>query len=155
MELNTPFRYLTPGGYIELQDVNFPSVCIDPAKTSESHFVRYTSSALQGSHRIGLDLQAPENWPKLLESAGFVDINVQWVNWPIGPWAKGDKQKLMGRLALEDFTAAIGATAKIFLALGWSAEETQELLHAATNELIEQKVLLYQRICFCYARKPE
>jgi hypothetical protein len=149
-----PFRHLNPGGYLELQDVHFPSVCIEPNKTSDSKFVESSTYMIEAGQRIGLDFQAPSKWSELLEEAGFVDINFKWVNWPIGPWAKGDKYKFMGRLTIEDFLGAIDVTIPIFKALGWSTEKTQALINAASDELEEQNVLLYQRVCFCYARKP-
>jgi hypothetical protein len=149
------YRHLNPGGYLELQDVHFPSVCFDESKTSVSKFIESTTSMIAAGQRIGLDFQAPIKWPKLLEAAGFVDIHVKWVNWPVGPWAKGDKYKLMGRLVLEDFAGAINVTVPMFKALGWTTEKAQALTDAAGSELREQKVLFYQRVCFCYGKKPD
>ena len=135
--------------------MNFPSVSIEPSATSESKFVEYTNSVVQATQRIGLDFQATNKWPELLEAAAFVDINVKWVNWPIGPWAKGDKYKLIGQLTFEDFAGAMEVTIPMFRALGWSTEKAQALIEVAREEITEQKIHLYQRVCFCYARKPE
>jgi hypothetical protein len=110
---------------------------------------------LEACQRFSLDFQATEKWCKLLEEAGFVDINIKWVNWPLGPWAKGDKQKLVGRLALEDFVGVISATTPMLEALGWSTEKAQATLDEVCAEMKGQSLLLYQRVCFCYARKPE
>jgi hypothetical protein len=109
----------------------------------------------EAGQRIGLDFQAPNKWPELLEAAGFVDITIKWVHWPLGPWAKADKYKLIGRLAYEDFTGALDIVLPMFKGLGWSTEKSQVVADAARNELKEQKTNLYQKICFCYARKPD
>jgi hypothetical protein len=110
---------------------------------------------MEAARRIGRDFQAPTKWSQLLEEAGFVDIDIKWVNWPIGSWAKGDKNKLMGRLTFENFYAGTYVTVPLFSALGWSPEKTRAVLEAARVEMMEQRVLLYQRVGFCYARKPE
>ncbi len=43
----------------------------------------------------------------------------------------------------------------MFMALGWSSEKANAVLDAASDELKEQKLLMNERVCFCYARKPE
>jgi hypothetical protein len=105
---------------------------------------------------MGLDIQAPLKWHEQLQAAGFVDIHLRWFNWPIGPWAKHKKNKVIGQLAFIDFYENLDSGFTFLQsALGWSREEVQVLIEEARNELKEQKVHSYLRICFCYARKPE
>ena len=111
---------------------------------------------MEAGQQIGLDFQAPLKWQEQLQAAGFVDIYLRWFNWPIGPWAKHKKNKVIGQFAFLDFYEGIGVGVT-FLSniLGWSKEDVQVMIEKARNEMKEQKVHLYLRVCFCYARKPE
>jgi hypothetical protein len=104
---------------------------------------------------VGLDLKAPSNFHKLLEDAGFVDVHTKWVNWPIGPWAKGDKYKAIGEMVLEDFTGAMELTVPLYKAIGWSEEKALGLVREAVKEMKDQKLLMYQPVCFAFGKKPE
>jgi hypothetical protein len=153
--LLTRSRNLKPGGYLELQDVAFPSSAIDPTKTEESKSIAAFNSLCESSGIIGLDLRAPNKFHELLEAGGFVDVHTKWVNWPIGPWAKGDKNKALGELVLEDFTGAMEMTLPFYKAVGCNEDEALVLIREAVKEMKDQKVLLYQRVCFAYGKKPE
>jgi hypothetical protein len=149
-------RHLKPGGYVEFQDVYFPSVCNDPAKTDESIFIKYNHDLIEGTRRVGLDFQATLKWKEQLEAAGFVDVHSRWVNWPVGPWAKHRKNKIIGKFTHADFTSGLDMTRPIFQGvLGKSKEEVDSLFADVRKELDEQKIHLFQKVCFCYGRKPE
>jgi hypothetical protein len=149
------FSNLNPGGYLELQDVAFPTYTVHPTKTNESKSVVSSNDLYESGKVMGLDFQAPNRFHDLLEAGGFVDVQTQWFNWPIGPWAKGDKYKVMGEMVLEDFTGAMEMTAPMYKAVGWSEEGALGLIREAIEEMKDQKVLLYQKVCFAYGKKPE
>ncbi|KAF2672387.1 S-adenosyl-L-methionine-dependent methyltransferase [Microthyrium microscopicum] len=150
------FDHLNPGGYLEMQDVSFPTGCNNPEDEAISRVRDYGDVMLEAGKRIGLDFEAPEKWREWLEAAGFVDIHMKWVNWPIGPWAKHQKNKILGRFTYLDFYDAIEAAGPLVIAaLGKTQEEVQTLIDDSRAEFKAQKIRLYQRVCFCYARKPE
>jgi hypothetical protein len=151
----TGFRNLKPGGYVELQDVTFPTLTADPTKAGESKSIITGNGLYESGKTIGLDFKAPDKFHELLETGGFVDVHTRWVNWPIGPWAKGDNLKVMGEMVLEDFTGAMEMTAPLYQALGWSKEGALALIREAVKEMRDQELLLYQRVCFAYGKKPE
>ena len=109
---------------------------------------------MEVGEKMGMDVKAPLSWHRLLQDAGFVDIYSKWTNWPIGSWAK--KNKELGRLAYMDFYDAMVSTVPLFQkVLGYTTEEVQVLLAEARKEFRDQKVHLYLQCCFCYARKPD
>ena len=118
--------------------------------------VQYGTHVTEAGQRIGLDFQAALKWPEQLRAAGFVDIHVRWYNWPIGAWAKHDKNKTIGRFLYVDFYEGLDVARLLFTnVLKWNTEEFDALVAEVRNEMREQKIHLYERVCFCYARKPE
>jgi SAM-dependent methyltransferase len=149
------YEHLRPGGYIELQDPSFPAHCEDPKLASESLFMRWSQHIVEGIGKVGVNPRVVENWAELLHAAGFVDIHVKWHNWPIGPWPKGEKNKMLGRWAAADFYNAVPTTVAVFTrALKWLPEEYDVFVAKIRNEIKVGKMPVYLPICFCYARKP-
>ncbi len=104
---------------------------------------------------MGWDLAAPLKWRHSLEAAGFTDIHIQWFNWPVGPWAKQKKNKLIGKLTFMNFFDLFGSVGPLCQKfLNYTAEETETLIAQSRKEMREQKLHFYQPICFCYAKKP-
>jgi trans-aconitate methyltransferase len=91
--------HLKPGGWIELHDAFLPAACT-PETTSrlgaEPAFITLTSKFVEYGYQVGLDLQAPAKFADMLRDAGFINVHVQWLKMPIGPWAKGKKNKDIG-----------------------------------------------------------
>jgi hypothetical protein len=118
--------------------------------------VKYGNHVVDAGQRIGLDFQAPFKWREMLQEAGFVDIRVRWFHWPIGTWAKASKNKVIGRYLCADFYEGSDVARLLFMnVLRWSLTEVDALIAQVRAEMKERKVHLYERVCFCYARKPE
>jgi SAM-dependent methyltransferase len=161
------FDHLKPGGYIELQDFYFPARVQSrngqqpppeggtTSSSSSSKLVQWCLHCMEAGKRTGLNLSAPNSFPDWLREAGFVDIHVKWYNWPLGPWAKGEKNKNVGRWALANFLDGLPAANALFTrVLGWTYEEVQVFVAECKEELRQQKVHVYLPVCFAYARKP-
>jgi SAM-dependent methyltransferase len=154
--IKTAFEHLNPGGFLELQDLCFPSRSDNPVHNAESKVVKYHHHLIEAASRLGLNFHAPLKWADQLREAGFVDIHLKWFNWPVGPWPKGKKNKLMGQWTLADFIDGSEAPIALFTrVLGWSTEEFHSFVAQCREEMKEQKMHIYVPVCFCYARKPE
>jgi hypothetical protein len=91
---------------------------------------------MKGAKRIELDFQAAMKWQELLVAAGFVDVHFMWLNLPIGPWAKGRKNKIIGQLNLINLCDAIEGTAKLLqLGLGWEDEKVHAIISEVKKEM--------------------
>jgi hypothetical protein len=111
---------------------------------------------MEAAQRAGLNLMAPLSWSDQLQAAGFTDIHVKWYNWPIGPWAKQKRNKIIGDYVLRNMYEAVEAPSALFTkVLGWSIEDVQALVAEVREEHKQQKVPLYYPVCFCFARKPD
>jgi hypothetical protein len=121
-----------------------------------SKMVKYGTHITEAGQLIGLDFNAPSKWADLLQAAGFVDVHVRWYNLPVGPWAKHDKNKAIGRFLHANFHEGLEVARLLFTnVLKWEKEDFDVLVAEARNEMNEQKVHLYEPVCFCYAKKPE
>jgi hypothetical protein len=92
---------------------------------------------------MGMDIFVPGALAEPLRAAGFVNIHAKHYKWPIGPWAKGEKNKLLGRFALEDTmdwlpSSALALFTQMF---GWSREEVEVFLASVRKEIKEDKKL--------------
>ncbi|GAB7352850.1 hypothetical protein MBLNU459_g3457t1 [Dothideomycetes sp. NU459] len=150
------FANLQPGGYLELQDFCFPAQTTENHTPETSRYLEWTALMMEATTKAGLDFQAPQKFGKQLQQAGFVDIHIESFAWPIGPWAKGKKQKILGQMALANGKEAIaaGALALFTRVLGWTRESVEEFLTEVQKELMDQQIHLYTPVVFCYARKP-
>jgi len=129
--------------------------CQDTAAGLNSKAILFNRLFLEIGTQMGWDLAAPLKWRHSLEAAGFTDIHIQWFNWPVGPWAKHKKNKLIGKLTFMNFFDLLGSVGPLFQKfLDYTAEETDTLIAEVRKEMRVQKLHFYQPICFCYAKKP-
>jgi Methyltransferase domain len=154
-DILTISRHLKPGGYIELHDFYLPAKIIDDYPIDQCKFIYYNSIIHEALKRIGVNLEAPKLWKEQLEAAGFTDIHCKWFNWPIGPWAKGKKNKLIGKLCWQNFYEGISTVAPLLsITNNWDDTRKQQYVDEVQTEMQEGKVHLYVEIGYWYAKKP-
>ncbi|CAJ2513253.1 Uu.00g013720.m01.CDS01 [Anthostomella pinea] len=91
------------------------------------------------------DHLTPGEWVELHEihvPAGCTESSLSpskpyfWQNWPVEPWARGAKNKRIGRLWAEDMKHVTRNTAAMFTrVLGWSAEEFEVFAARIAEEI--------------------
>ena len=117
--------HLEPGGWLETGETQFPPGRVEGGQGSESPFLRWGSYVYEASGKAGIDARASEKFSGMLEAQGFVNIEKIDVQWPIRPWPKGNKYKVMGRLLYENTQKAVPAIAMALFTrqLGWTKDE--------------------------------
>ncbi|KAF2838003.1 S-adenosyl-L-methionine-dependent methyltransferase [Patellaria atrata CBS 101060] len=150
------FKGLKRGGYFELQEVHIRPKCDDGSAPPDSPMYEFVEHLYEAGTKAGLDLDAAMKIPDLLRQAGFVDIHVKRFKWPIGPWAKGKREKLLGKWCLQDILDGAQGMALAFFTriLGFSRERVEVLLSEFRKELQAQKSHFYFTVVFIYGRKP-
>jgi hypothetical protein len=83
-----------------------------------------------------------------MEEAGFINIHEQPGQWPIGPWPKGDREKLIGRLMVDNLISVIrpSATALFTQFLGWTPEQVDELVPKAEADIRGKTGRYYNKV---------
>ena len=136
----TSLSQLKPGGYIEFHEIHVPIRCTEATGTPKPFFVKWSEGLIEGGNKVGLDFAAAKRLGPLLQAQGFTNINVKWQNFPVGPWAKGQKNKAIGRWWAHDMQEVARNTGALFTrVLGWEAEEFELFAAKIANEIDEGK----------------
>jgi SAM-dependent methyltransferase len=151
------YANLEPGGYIELQDLNFPLRCDDNTAPPDSPTMRWSSYMMEGAHNLGVDLDASNSFPTLLMAAGFRDIRSETHAWPINRWPKAQEMKERGMWVLQNFLQGLQGFSMAFFTrgLGWKPAEVEVLLSGVRKQMKDRRSHVYMPISFFWARKPK
>jgi len=150
------FAHLRPGGYLEMHDFCLPSKVFGDTPSPDSRFMQYSDHITTALGSIGKNMAAPKLWKAQLEAAGFVDVHAKWFHWPVGTWAKGKKNKLLGKMLWQDFFHGIDTVAPLLSKiLGWDEERVGTFLEETREEMKAEKYNIYMEVGYFYARKPE
>lgn len=115
---------LNSGGFIELHEISVPAGCTPATADPKPYFLQYCDYFIEAGKKTGHEFTAPHRLANMLQEAGFVDISVKWQNWPVGPWAKGKKNKQIGQWWAEDLKEVTGGSGALYTrVLGWSQEQ--------------------------------
>lgn len=151
------FKYLKPGGWIELQDFNMQVYSMDGSLKKDSYLTRYLEETLAGMISLGVE---PEPGPKMAEwvrEAGFKDIHNERFSFPIGSWPKDKMLKQVGLLNLANFADGLeGFSMRLLTGLrGWKKEEVEVHMAHVKKELKTRSIHPQHDMFIVYAQKPE
>lgn len=131
---------LKPGGYIELHEINIPCCSTKETSDPEPEFVKWSHLLDEAGLKVGLEFKAPGRLRGYLEETGFSNVHVKWQNWPVGTWAKGSRNKAIGRWWAEDLKDVTRNTGAIFTrVLGWKQEEVEVYAANIAKEINAQE----------------
>ncbi|KAL1584432.1 hypothetical protein WHR41_06362 [Cladosporium halotolerans] len=150
------WRNLAPGGWVEFQEYHAPFVSDDGTIARCAAFERWNGLLLEAAGKAGVRLDAIVGVPGVLAERGFVNVGRAATKWPVGPWAKGQREKRLGEMVLDDVAGGLeGFSMRMFTkVLGWSREEVMELLEQVSLDMRSGKMHAYLPIDFLWAQKP-
>jgi hypothetical protein len=91
--------------------------------------------------KVGINSLAALEHPKRMTDRGFINVDKKQLKIPLGPWAKGKKEKKIGTMAQKDLHDGLeGISTKLFLILGYSKEEATEFLEKVKADLMNPEV---------------
>lgn len=94
------WRNLAPGGWVEFQEYHAPFLSDDDTIKRCPNFERWNLEVLGAAKKAGTELDAILRVPDYLEKCGFANLGTASTKWPVGPWAKGKREKRIGDLTL-------------------------------------------------------
>lgn len=132
---------LAVGGWVELQDPGWACHGM-PREDGRSSLEgtgmeRWLRLVRKGASARGRDLGKASLYRQQLHDVGFLDVHEELVNVPLGPWAKGDRFKLLGVDMANAFASGTVDTYKPFLAAAGelSAPQVEELSEQVKTEI--------------------
>jgi ubiquinone/menaquinone biosynthesis C-methylase UbiE len=139
---------LKPGGWCEAQEPLFPTAYIaDGGVTSESAYKRWGDHIVEAAAMDNIDMSIAPRLAEYIQRAGFVNIVQQEVIWPIGIWAKGEREKALGYWSYEDTRLFLGGTKLLFTKrLGWDIERVEQLIKEAEADIDRKESHYYWRL---------
>ena len=139
-------RHTKPGGYIELQEMDYMGVIQPTSKNPGTSFMQWCVTQGEAAAKAGLTLRT--NGPLLtsyLEKAGFVDVTVLEFRLPTGPWAAKRRLRDAGLLQLSAMLDGMeGLSLRLFtFYAGWTLDELKILLAKVRGELKDKDCHAY------------
>ena len=154
--MSQAFDALKPGGYIELQDMNFPARCDDNTAPPESPLMRWSALMTEAAKNLGIDITISNQFPNLLQEVGFIDIQVETYPWPVNRWPKDKAMKKLGAIVNENFCRGVHGFTMAFFSKGlqWKPEDIATFVREAIVQAKDLNCHMYSLISFVWARKP-
>jgi hypothetical protein len=126
---------LTPGGYLELQDLAFPPQFWGEPRT-ETSLYKWGKLTSEASVKIGRPWTNVPKFKEWLEEIGFEGVVEKKYYWPLSSWAKGEYYKQISVYAQAALLNGIeGMSLKLMRLMGWSAEEVKAFLVSVKEDV--------------------
>lgn len=135
---------LEPGGWAEFQDYYVKLQCMDDSLAGTA-LERWNDCVLEGVRRMGKNGLAAARFKAQMLDAGFVDVVERKFALPGNPWAKGEDQKMLGMMQMENILDGLhGFSIGLFTKmLGMAAEEVELMLVEVRKDLRNTKIHFY------------
>jgi hypothetical protein len=90
------FDSLSPGGYLEMQDGDFPARSDDDSLPN-SNLGKWYSSIIAGLIALGRnDMGIVKHYKRWMEEVGFVNVEEKIFFWPVNTWPRNPHLKKLG-----------------------------------------------------------
>ncbi|RYP41462.1 hypothetical protein DL769_011562 [Monosporascus sp. CRB-8-3] len=149
------YNYLQPGGFLELQEFHFPLESLDDSVKEGSALWIWGRKIRAVCATLGIDAAASHKHSDRLRQRGFQEVHMRYLPCPLGPWAKGQRQKRLGWMSRKDIYDGIdGISRKIFLMAGDSEEEVDALLTRCKEELMDPTIHVCMPLDIIWGQRP-
>jgi hypothetical protein len=136
---------LEPGGWLELQDLNFPFRSDDETLKPEHALYQWSEFMLEASTKAGKPINFSSQFEQLMKDAGFVNVTAKALKWPSNSWPKNNKKKKLGlwqggnlAYGIEGFSLALFTRV-----LGWTKKEVDVFLMKVKNDIKDRTIHSY------------
>lgn len=142
--VKSAFAALSPGGYLELQDMILPMRSIDDTINGTA-LESWTQQTMDAAGKMGTSWKNSANYAEYYREAGFVDIKTTHFQWPMNQWPKGKRMKTLGSYWQEDMLRGLESLSMAVLTRfgGRTREEVLELTEKVRGNIYDRKIHAY------------
>jgi len=96
----------------------------------------------------GIDPDPSPRFKNMMEEIGFINVREQPLQWALGSWPKGKREKLIGRIMVDNCIQACrpAGLALFTKRLGWTVEQVEEFMPAVERDIRNAKRLYYTQM---------
>ncbi|KAF5722189.1 methyltransferase [Fusarium mundagurra] len=129
------FNALSPGGWVECQDITFPAKCDDGTLKKDSYIEQWSSFIIESTNKFGRTAESAKFYKQQMIDAGFVNVTEVVYKWPSNRWPADPYYKQLG--------------------LGWTPEEVEVFLANVRVDMKDRRIHAWWPIHVVYGQKPE
>jgi len=151
------FKHSAPGGFLEIQDIDLREQLSDDGSLKpDSGAVKYHAKWVEAITKLGLNTPIDEVIDYMKE-AGWTNITMTKIKFPISPWPKDKTKKEAGRWLSEICQFGFESYGlKMFMGvLGMEMDEARKLIDGACADAKNLKIHAYCEGYVVVAQKPE
>ncbi|KAG7049956.1 methyltransferase domain-containing protein [Colletotrichum scovillei] len=150
------FNNLSPGGYLELNDIDFFPHSDDNSIPEGSKLMKAFELCFEALEVLGSPFEEFGRFETLLAEVGFQDIQVHRFKWPTNTWPKHKKYKLLGEWNHENLSPNLDGLlmAPLTRALNMKPAEVYVYAMEARRELADRTIHAYFDVWSIHGRKP-
>jgi SAM-dependent methyltransferase len=137
------FRCLAPGGWLEMQDADFPARCAD-SSLAGTPLDQWYNYIVAGGAAMGRNLSMVRLYRGWLEEIGFVNVQERFFRWPINTWPRDPHLKKLGFWFQHDLLELMtGLKTALTRGLGWSQEKAEVFLVDVRKDVKDRNIHAY------------
>ncbi|KAK0655836.1 S-adenosyl-L-methionine-dependent methyltransferase [Cercophora newfieldiana] len=157
--LRRSLEHLRPGGWFELHEVHHCPISDNGTMPPNHPVAQYWALISEGLTRLGVQFQAVADgrMKTMMEECGYINVQEQVFQIPIGTWPKNKVLKMVGifwRTILLDGIQAI-ALGPLTRGCGWSREQVELFLIQVRRGYLDNSCVAYMPLHIIYGQKPE
>ncbi|KAF9881227.1 putative methyltransferase domain-containing protein [Colletotrichum karsti] len=139
------FDNLSPGGYIELSDLDILPVADDDTLTEDTSLMKAFRLFCDALAKMGVAFETADGFKNMIEEVGFEDVHVKPFKWPTNGWAKDPKHRLLGSWNYDNLAPNLDGLlmAPLTRAFDWEKAEVHVLAMETRKDLGNRNIHAY------------
>ncbi|CVL00651.1 hypothetical protein FPRO06_06084 [Fusarium proliferatum] len=151
------FNALSPGGWVECQDITFPAQCDDDSLKKDSYIEQWSSLMIEATNKFGRTAESAKFYKQQMIDAGFVNVTEVVYKWPSNKWPADPYYKELGFWCNHNIANELSGLSMVLFTkgLGWSPEEVEVFLAKVRTDMKDRRIHAWWPIHVVYGQKPE
>ncbi|GJC85656.1 putative methyltransferase tdiE [Colletotrichum liriopes] len=145
LSASQPSFNLSPGGYLELNDVDGFPTSDDGTLTDDCNLMKAFRLCFEALAALGSPFEEFSRFEGIMSEIGFEDVHIRRFKWPTNSWPKDQRHKELGIWNHENLAPHLEGLlmAPLTRALDWTREEVSLLAMEARKDLADRSIHAY------------